>query len=256
MTCERVADILDAYLDGEADALSARAVEEHLAECPACSRRLAARRALQNAVREKLPYFRAPQSLRAAITTAPASSPSRPQDLIAPRRSRLRYAIAAGLLLVGGIAIGLAIRPARPDSLNAVVAAVETDHVRSLQEEHLLDVVSTDQHTVKPWFAGKIPFSPPVPDPPGFPLRGGRLDWVEGEQAAALVYARNKHVINLLVWPVVSGLASLPESPARRTTASGHHVIFWRKGDLNFCAVSDLEVAQLADFSEAYRAAQ
>ncbi len=281
MTCERISDLLDPYLDGETDALTARAVEEHLANCPACNRRLAARRALQTALRDKLPNFRAPQNLRDIISTqstqAPDENPAPPRPqftsatvttvataassaALSKPRARFsfatlsRYATAAALILAGGIAIGLIIRPAPPDPLNAIAAAVETDHIRSLQEQHLLDVVSTDQHTVKPWFAGRIPFAPPVPDPPGFPLRGGRLDWVQGQQAAALVYARNKHTINLLIWPANG--APLPSIPTARTSATGHNLLLWSAGDLNFCAVSDVEASQLAEFVAAYRAAK
>ena len=254
MTCERIADLLDACLDGETDALSTRAVEEHLAECAACNRKFAARQALQKALREKLPYFAAPQSLRAAVVAGDAPAVVAVAGVVR-RRGVWRDAAAAALVLTGGIAIGLVLHPSRGDPLNAVVAAVETDHLRSLQEKHLVDVVSTDQHTVKPWFAGKISFTPPVPDLAGFPLRGGRLDWVQGRQAAALVYGRNMHVINLLIWPA-EGSTAIGETPALSTTAAGYHMVLWRKGDLNFCAVSDLEMGQLADFATAYRAAQ
>jgi anti-sigma factor RsiW len=237
MTCERLADFLDACLDGETDAVTLRDLEAHLAHCPSCSSQLAARRALQTALREKLPYYAAPAALK------------RPHQ---PRRRLAPYAIAASLLLLGAAA-GFLLRPpaAAPDLAVPFVAAVESAHLRSLQEQHLVDVASSDRHTVKPWFAGRISFSPSVPDFPDFPLRGGRLDIMQNQPAAVLVYASAKHTINLFIWPAAQ--SPLPATPEPRSTSSGFHLLLWSDGSLNYCAISDVEPAHLQEFARLYR---
>jgi anti-sigma factor RsiW len=126
-----------------------------------------------------------------------------------------------------------------------------SDHVRSLQAGHLTDVVSTDQHTVKPWFAGKLDFSPPVVDlsGDGFPLAGGRLEQIDGRPAAALVFHRRLHTVNLFVWPTAAG-----EIPARRGAEKGYNTEGWSQGGMNFLAVSEIPASDLAQFAAAYRA--
>ena len=127
------------------------------------------------------------------------------------------------------------------------------DHARSLRAEHLVDVASTDQHTVKPWFAGKLDFAPPVADlaSVGFPLAGGRLEQVEGRPAAALVFHRRTHAINLFIWPAAGGTLA-----AHRSGHNGYHTECWSQGSLNFFAVSEIPAAELAQFADAFRASQ
>jgi len=133
-----------------------------------------------------------------------------------------------------------------PTSEQQLAAQVLTSHVRSLEANHLMDVVSTDQHTVKPWFDGKLDFSPPVEDlaNDGFPLVGGRLDYLEGRQVAALVYQRRKHFINLYVWPDAAAAASTETLAPRQ----GYNMIRWAGGGFRFWAISDVSAADLADF--------
>jgi anti-sigma factor RsiW len=127
---------------------------------------------------------------------------------------------------------------------------VETAHVRSLMGSHLTDVTSTDQHTVKPWFDGKLDFSPPVVDltAQGFPLSGRRLEYIDNRQAAALVYLHNKHVINLLIWPSTAANTGLSQ-----TTINGYHLVSWIRSGMSYWAVSDLETAELLDFVKLFK---
>jgi anti-sigma factor RsiW len=126
------------------------------------------------------------------------------------------------------------------------------DHVRALQADHLMDVASTDQHTVKPWFAGRLDFSPPVVDlaSAGFPLVGGRLERLGGHTAAALVFRRRQHVINLFIWP---SDATTPAGHPRQR--EGYHLTAWTAGDLSFLAVSEIPSEELAQFADEFRAA-
>jgi anti-sigma factor RsiW len=143
----------------------------------------------------------------------------------------------------------LILAPSQESLIDQVIAG----HIRALQPGHLEDVVSTDQHTVKPWFDGRLDFAPPVKDlaADGFPLKGGRLDYLDGRPVAALVYQRDKHVIDLFVWPA-SGAVALP---AGDTAIAGYNAVHWATGGMNFWAVSDVERGQLTDFAALWRKA-
>jgi anti-sigma factor RsiW len=156
---------------------------------------------------------------------------------------------AAGAALAASLA--LALIPTNNET--SLVAAVVDDHVRALQPGHLEDVVSTDQHTVKPWFDGRLDFAPPVKDlkSQGFPLLGGRLDYLEGHAVAALAYGRDQHRINLFVWPARPGGAAPLD-----TSRNGYNVIHWDAGGMSLWAVSDLEASQLQTFVEDWRRAE
>lgn len=242
MTCEIVQRDLDAYIDRELDVGLATAVREHLTGCTACRQRVAQREAIGRLVRS-VPYHDAPDRLRANVmrTTGRASMIHRV----------LPWAAAAVLVVSVGAGITL-IRPGatRPQ---ATVDEVVNEHVRSMMAEHLFDVRSTDQHTVKPWFLGKLDFSPPVVDlaERGFPLVGGRLDYLGGRSVAALVYQRRQHTINVFVSP-----AADDQSATDIRTARGFHVHHWTSGAMSFWAVSDLNDAELTEFVGALQAAQ
>lgn len=155
-------------------------------------------------------------------------------------------------MTVGGLAWSL-MRPLQPDRMVQLADAVETDHVRSLlNRDHLTDVLSSDKHTVKPWFAGKLPFAPPVTDlaADGFPLVGGRLDVLE-HRTVALVYQRDKHMISLFIWP--SDSAAMP--PRAMSTTDGYHILHWVANGMEFWAVSDVESKELSRFAELQDAA-
>ena len=192
MTCEESERDLDAYVDRELDAEHAAAVRDHVSGCAACHRRVAQRDALGRMVRGA-PYYSAPDRLRQRVLDQTTRSRSVGRILTWAAAAMVVVSVGGGLTLLRSAQAG------RGDIAELVVDG----HVRSLMANHLFDVQSTDQHTVKPWFLGKLDFSPPVVDlaQRGFPLVGGRLDYLGGEPVAALVYQRQKHTINLFVCP-------------------------------------------------------
>jgi anti-sigma factor RsiW len=165
-----------------------------------------------------------------------------------PLRSGVRptqwFALAAALILAFLIGVRLLSGPSGRSGQTELASAIVDAHLRSLQPGHLEDVISTDQHTVKPWFDGKVDFAPPVRDftSDGFPLQGGRLDVVEGHQVAALVYGRRKHIVNVFVWPA-SGSDTQPQSGSQL----GYNWIDWRKGGMEMYAVSDVSLSDLSE---------
>jgi len=246
MECKFDYILLQAYADNELDAIRTVEVEAHLRDCPACQRAVENLKACRVAVREGLPRSVVSPQLTEKIRAAlPAKVQARPARTIHfwPRAG---WASALAATLVLGFFIGLQ----RGQSASLLDEALAS-HTRSLMASHLMDVASTDQHTVKPWFEGKINFAPPVVDlsAAGFPLVGGRLDELNHQTVAALVYGRRKHFINLFVWPSTSG--SPPLGP---TESSGYQINCWTQGGLNFIAVSEIPAAELADFVRTYRA--
>jgi anti-sigma factor RsiW len=252
MTCEEVQRLLEPYADGELAFESAIAVEAHAAACDACAAKLKGIRAVRRTLRAA-PYFRAPEALaervRTAVAAAAAAAPA-PQPLGILRQPHRRWqpwmAVAASLVLVGLAALGM-LRKRASLADDATAAAVIEGHLRSLMADHLTDVASTDRHTVKPWFAGRLDFSPSVADlaGDGFPLVGGRLDYIDDHPAAAMVYKRRDHTINVFVWPQAGG----SPSHVTRSDARGHHVIFWARGGMAVWIVSDLAQPELEDFA-------
>jgi anti-sigma factor RsiW len=244
---------LDAYLDGELAATEARELEAHLAQCPDCARFRDGRLALRAAIQARVPAFQAPDALRARVQTAlrgaGASRARAPRRFAAPVMWR-SLALAASLAVVALGSWRLALQRAAGDTLTDEVLAT---HVRSLMPGHLTDVVSSDQHTVKPWFNGKVDFSPPVYDfaGRGYPLIGGRLDYVGGRSVAALVYGRRQHVISVLLWPTVRG----PAAALATQTRQGYHLLRWTTPDYAYWVVSDLGAAELQDFAQLMRQA-
>lgn len=241
MRCLEAARLLDAFVDGELGPVESADLQAHLASCPACGRRLADRESLGRLVRQ-LPYYPAPDRLRAKVVRATKR----------PRLSPSLLAWAATVALAVSLGSVEAVRLARARHVVEATASVADDvvgdHVRVLHEARLFDVQSTDQHTVKPWFLGKLDFSPPVEDlsSVGFPLAGGRIDHVAGRPVAALVYQRRLHPINVFVWPVTDGTAA---SDSR--TIHGFHVRHWIRNGMSFWAVSDLNELELDEFAGA-----
>jgi len=239
MTCNYLDRELDAYVDGELGAENDALVRTHLDGCADCRQRLSQRQMLKHIV-GALPYCEAPARLRANVTMAG----SRRRAL----RSLSLIATAAVLVLAVGGAVSLL--PSRSGGGVGPVEAMVDGHVRSLMADHLFDVRSTDRHTVKPWFIGKLDFSPPVVDlaAQGYPLVGGRVDYVAGRQVAALVYQRRQHVINVFVAPSTTATAA----PAAQSVR-GFHVRRWTSGGMSFSAVSDLNDRELDFFVGALR---
>ncbi len=241
MTCERAERLLDAYMDGELDLPGSLEVEEHLRDCDRCQQRLEERRALVGAIREKAPCFEAPGYIMTRIRARLGeSSASKPGWL---RLFQPAWASLSGALAAFAIAMLYFLGAPRPGLNEEAVA----DHVRSLQAGHLMDVASTDQHTVKPWFAGKLDYSPQVVDlaSAGFPLIGGRLDVLDRRPVAAIVYQRRKHYINLFIWPAGEG-ASLSRTLHEE---HGYRTLRWSKAGMNYLAVSDVQEADLVNFA-------
>ena len=244
MECARIREQLNAYEDGELDAVRARELEAHLVGCPGCLRAEERLTELRRAVREHAVYHAAPAALREAV----AGMLHVPERSV-PRRITLRWWQLGGLLAATGAASALcllvALNAASPKADERLASELVADHVRALMQNHLLDVASTDQHTVKPWFAGKLDYSPPVRDlaDAGFPLVGGRLDYVRGRVVAALIYQRRQHRINVFVWPA-SGHA-VPVD--RAMTVNRYNVLGWSAGAMHFWAVSDLNAPELEE---------
>jgi len=236
---------VDAYLDGELAADDARELEAHLIQCPECARFRDGRIALRAAITAQVPALEAPDALRervrAALRVAARKRAFRP--IAGPVLWR-SLALAASLAVVAVGSWRLALQRAAGGALTDQVLA---SHVRSLMPGHLTDVASSDQHTVKPWFNGKLDFSPPVYDfaGRGFPLIGGRLDYLNGRAVAALVYGRRQHLINVFLWPAVQGPAGGPPAATRQ----GYHLLRWTTPEYAYWVVSDLGIAELRDFA-------
>jgi len=239
MTCEDVERLAEAYADGELSLESTLALEAHAEPCATCAARLDRTRAVKQAL-GTLPYFRAPERLAARVR-ATAPNPAR------PRRVRWQpWLIPAASLATAALAFVVVLQQRAGVAATATTEAVIEGHVRSLMADHLTDVTSTDRHTVKPWFAGRVDFSPTVIDlaADGFPLVGGRLDYIDHHQAAVLVYKRREHAINVFVWPASTGSSS----HVTRSDARGFHVISWTRGGVAVWLVSDLALDELEDF--------
>jgi anti-sigma factor (TIGR02949 family) len=243
--CNALSDKLTGYLDHELDERAAGEIEAHLRQCVTCSAQLERERRLRAAVQAHLTPLRAPERLRSNVRAMLRAQVKRPQR----RQTWLPTWAATAAALLLGVAGGwqLAIRHAPGAVGSDLVTEVVAGHVRSLQGAHLTDIASSEHHTVKPWFAGKLDFSPPVPDftTEGFPLIGGRLDYLGERQVAALVYGRRQHVINLFVWPSRDANA-LPAAASRR----GYDVMHGAAGGMTYWAISDLNETELSQFAQ------
>jgi len=251
MECENVL-LVQAEFDGELDAAEALRAAQHRQNCAACRDAYAQLSATHSLLRESAPRYQAPESLRRAIrsglnvtktvATPPPARPRRPWW-----RDGLSFGVGAALAACLMLYV---VSPGEQSLLDQVVAS----HVRALQPGHLEDVVSTDQHTVKPWFDGRIDFAPPVKDLAAkqFPLLGGRLDYVNDRPVAALIYGSDKHIINLYVWPIGKGGDGKPMPQA--ASRNGYNTVHWSDNGMDFWAVSDLEAQKLNAFVRDWRA--
>lgn len=241
--------LLHGFVDGELDAANSLAIEAHLRGCAGCSEELERIDAVRARIAASDLAYRAPDALRARIEAAldaeMAPMPTAANDTAAP--GRFRFAAGALTGLAAGVALMLAIPMVTQPSVQDQLVA---SHVRSLLAGHLTDVPTSDRHTVKPWFNGKIDYAPPVPElsEEGFPLAGGRLDYVDGRVVAAIVYHRRLHSINLFVRP--AGRLSPPAAVTTHT--EGYNLVHWSAGGLDFWAVSDLNTKELQQFQQLY----
>ncbi len=247
MTCSLARPLIEPYLDRELDASQTADIERHLSECPECAATHRRLTSLQIDLRTFGPRYDAPGHLRsrvlANVRKAAAITPIRPESRRWPTSA---WAVAATVLLV--VSAGWNIMLVRSRNQPGVAEEIVSSHVRSLIGDHLLDVPSTDQHNVKPWFNGKLDYAPDVRDfaADGFPLVGGRVDYLDHRPVAALVYKRRQHVINLFVWPSGSPL-SAPQG------INGFNLVAWSGAGMNYCAVSDLNQPELRQFAGLYQ---
>ncbi len=237
--------LVHGYVDGELDLPRSLEIDQHLEECAGCAQVYSGLQAARTALKDRAPYFQAPSSLqkRIRLSIRKASKTEGLTPILSWRV--LALAASVGFILVTGWAL-LSMLPPRSEP---VLAQVLLDrHVGSqMLPGRLVDVKSSDRHTVKPWLSGKVDFSPAVPDLSDheFSLVGGRLDYLDNRQIAALVYQRREHVINLFIWPAGQGA----EAPQRAETRRGFHLLHWTQSGMTYWAVSDLNEAELHEFA-------
>jgi len=254
MTCEETRILVHALIDGELDAGHAHEVETHLASCPACATHLRDFRVMRQALAAPALRHQAPAALRARIEGTLPALPAR-SAVVRSRRSLLK-GLAMGSVLSGALAASLVVVVLRREQDQRILGDVVSAHLRSLQGDRLIDVQSSDQHTVKPWFNGRLDVAPPVVDltAQGFTLIGGRLDYIDGRPVAAIVYKRRAHVINLFVAQVGTQVLG-PERGASIEQVQGFNIWRWTRSDLGFWATSDINAEELQEFGEKLAAA-
>ena len=248
MSCEHTRTLIHAYLDGELDLVRAIEIEDHLSECPACTLEHDNYRALSSAMRNGSLYYPMPADLPGRVHAALAESvPAEIRTRTLPRRRWIQLGgIAASLAFLAVLTWLLGPVLSRPRPNDLLTRDIVSDHVRSLMANHLTDVLSSDQHTVKPWFRGKLDFSPQVKDlsKQGFTLVGGRLDYIQDKPVSALVYQRRQHVINLFVWPSTQE----GDQGVKKIASRGYNLMNWVKSGMVYWAVSDLNDRELQEF--------
>jgi anti-sigma factor RsiW len=239
---ENIRELLHAYVDDELDLANTRETERHLQSCVECRGTEKAIRQLRSALTSQPAAYRAPARLRRNVRAALRREAKSSRQNLSPW-----LAFATGAALAAVVLGFVLFQTTRTSGANAIVDQVVANHVRSLLAAQLVDVVSSDQHTVKPWFDGKIDFAPDVRDlsTDGFPLAGGRLDYLDGKTVAALVYHRNKHPINLFITPAPTNRNTSPTASTRR----GYNVLAWTNNGMKYWAISDLNQTELRQFA-------
>jgi len=269
MTCEEAIKLMDGYLDGELDPITNQKIEQHLGECHKCDHAYKTHAALIRTIGNATPYYKAPAELRERIQSSLreeiAEQPMRngvrgSQVLFRRRQPELRtilsgtpwnwLAVAAAIILAAIVALNLVPRLQRPGADQLLATQLIASHVRSLMANHLTDVASSDQHTVKPWLDAKLDFAPPVLDlsQQGFSLIGGRLDYLDNRPVAALVYQRRKHFINVFVWPA----GAEADRTMKTISRQGYQLLHWLDSEFNYWAVSDISAKELQEFEQLF----
>ena len=268
MNCEEATRLMDGYLDAELDPISNQTIEEHLRDCRKCEQAYEAQRSLVRAL-EGAPYYKAPSELRERIQSSLRNEIDGQTARVATRSGQLlvnreeaqsrsilfgtrwnSFALAAAIILAATVISIVVPRLRQTDANQFLATQLIASHVRSLMANHLFDVASSDQHTVKPWLDAKLDFAPPVVDlsSAGFPLLGGRLDYLDNRPAAALIYQRRKHFINLFVWPA----GAEADRTMKATSRQGYQLLHWVDSDFNYWAVSDVSVTDLQTLKELF----
>jgi anti-sigma factor (TIGR02949 family) len=248
MTCEAARSLLDAYVDDELDANHSMELREHVASCPNCSAAYDHLIFLKRSIKQNASYYQAPPELATRIRKSlQLGGPDKSSAFASYWRL---MTIAACLLLAVSFGFNLFMLRTRPPAADVIAQDAVASHIRALLGNRLVDVPSSDQHTVKPWFNGKVDFSPVVKDlkPEGFPLVGGRIDYVGNRAVASLVYQRRKHVIDLFIWP------SANRNPEKfpETTLNGYNVVRWANAGMTYCLVSDLNIGELRQLKQIF----
>ncbi len=247
MDCKQMRDYMSAHLDRELDPVASSAMEVHLNSCSACAQAYAAQTALQTALRKQARYHDASPALAARIRKVIAA-----QGGAAPSKNATRWQwwpLAAAIAATAVISWTTAVQMEFGSRDERITEQVIAGHARSVLTNHLTEVASSDQHTVKPWLSSKLDFSPPANDfsAAGFPLVGARLDYIDSRPVAALVYQHRQHVINLFVWPDTKASAAM-----RSSSKQGFNVLHWANAGMTFWAISDLNPADIKTFAETY----
>ncbi len=250
MTCEIVGGLLSAFHDGELDSVQNAEVTLHLVDCASCSGALERMRAISMAARDPGLYYGAPPYLEARVRAALREAPREKKSPVVAFRKPVFWqwaGVAACVVLAACLAWNLIGMRTAGFSQRAIADAVVSNHIRSLLATHLFDVPSEDRHTVKPWFDGKLDFSPEVKDlaGQGFRLTGGRLDYLDGRAVAALVFQRRLHVVNLFVWP--SSEATAKPSVVQPDGQHGYNVVHWVAGGMTYWAVADIPIVEVRE---------
>lgn len=248
MTCQQASQLIGAYADGELETSAVRELEKHIHDCSACELQWRNLQSLKKTLKQDALYFTAPTELRRRIKSE-LPSPGRAVSL-RPGWNWNWFTTALGGAFAVCLALLLLVIQSRPSAEQQLAQEIVSSHVRSLMTGHATEVASSDQHTVKPWFNGKVDFSPPVKDltAEGFPLTGGRLDYVGRRSVAALVFQRNKHIIDLFVWPVQES----DSKPGAAKPRQGYNLIHWSQEGMAFWTVSDLNEKELREFARDY----
>lgn len=255
MSCQKTQEFIHAYLDGELDLARSLEVEQHLQECQACANGYRSQTALRSAFKDSSLYHSAPAGLEKRIR----SSLRREAKSEVGRRwfgwNWLPVGVALACVLLMALVIWQAVPGLRPSGDDLLAQEVVSDHVRSLQMPgHLTDVLSSDQHTVKPWFDGKVDFAPPVRDfvAQDFRLFGGRLEYLNNRSVVTLIYQRRLHFINMYIWPAEKA-GSTGETTTQR---QGYNLIHWTSSGMNYWAISDLNAVELHEFTRLVQGGQ
>jgi len=244
LNCQQTRELVHGYVDGELDLVKSLEIEEHLKSCDACAQTYEQIRGLRSSLTNNALRFEPPSGFERRVRSA-----LRKQDDASAKPSFLRWRwLPAGAALMSALLVLIVVAGMlrRPSSSDVVAQEIVSSHVRSMMASHLLDVESSDQHTVKPWFEGKLDFSPPVKDlkAQGFPLNGGRLDYIGNRPVAVLVYKHGQHPINLFVWPS----DGTPMTNQQASVHQGFNLIRWSNEGMSYWVVSDLNLAELQQF--------
>jgi anti-sigma factor RsiW len=267
VNCQEITELMDGYLDRELDPITSQKIEQHLRDCRKCKEAYETHTALAHAINRGAPYYKAStelqqrvqSSLRDAMGATTARDTVRETHMLGTRPSARRrpvvpeipwtwLGLAAAIILAAIVGSNLLPRLRQPTTDQFLATQLIASHVRSLMANHLTDVASSDQHTVKPWLDTKLDFAAPVVDlsSEGFPLIGGRLDYLDNHPVAALVYQRRKHFINLFVWPATADA----NKAQKAITRQGYNLLHWTDADFNYWAVSDVNASDLQTFKQ------